>query len=255
MALEIVQYGALKDNYNYLLRDGETGTVAVIDPSEAAPTVRELEARGWPLHMILNTHHHWDHTDGNAELKVRYGAEVYGYAGDAARIAGLDHPVQEGDTVLVGNAQAAVLFVPGHTSGHIAFHFAKDKALFCGDTLFLMGCGRLFEGTPQQMHHSLQKLAALPDDTQVYCGHEYTSVNGKFSQSVDPNNAALKERMNTVRRLRAKKQPTVPAPLGLEKATNPFLRPDDTGIRQHLGMEGAPAVEVFARIRDLKDRF
>lgn len=255
MGLEIIQYRALADNYNYLLRDGETGQTAIVDPSEAAPAISELDQRGWKLNAIFATHHHPDHTGGNLELKRHYNCAVFGYKGDAPRIPGIDHEVQEWDRVKLGKSEARVFFVPGHTTGHIAYYFADDHALFCGDTLFSMGCGRLFEGTPEQMWHSLSKLAGLPGETRVFCGHEYTQANGEFTQSIDPDNPAVHARMAEVRALRARGEPSVPSTMEVEKQTNPFLRVDDPEIRAHLDMEHADNVAVFARIREMKDRF
>lgn len=255
MPLEIVQIPALSDNYNYLLHDHESGKTAAVDPSEAAPTLHALQQRGWRLDMILNTHHHGDHVGGNRALQQQFDCEIYGYGPDAARIPGITHRLEEGDTVSVGAATAEVLFVPGHTLGHIAYHFAAEQALFCGDTLFSMGCGRLFEGTPTQMYSSLHRLAALPEGTRVYCAHEYTESNGRFALTLEPRNAALRQRMNTVQALRARGEPTVPSTMGEERATNPFLRSDAEEIRATLHMVDAEAVDVFAEIRRRKDVF
>lgn len=255
MALEIVQVPARADNYIYLLHDAASNKTTVVDPADADPVKAELQRRGWGLDYILNTHHHNDHTGGNLALKRDYGCEIYGYGADATRIAGIDHRLKDGEQVRVGESQAQVLFVPGHTLGHIAYYFAQDKALFCGDTLFSLGCGRLFEGTPQQMHESLQKFAALPDDTRVYCAHEYTQSNGAFALTIEPHNPALCQRMGEVAALRAQGKPTVPSRLGQEKAANPFLRTDSPEIRQKLAMPHASAVEVFAEIRHRKDVF
>lgn len=255
MALEIVQFPALSDNYNYLLHDTATGKTAVVDPSEAAPALAALEQRGWGLDVILCTHHHGDHVGGNPELQQRFGCAIHGFEPDAERIPGITHHVREGDTVALGESHARVLFVPGHTRGHIAYHFAHDKALFCGDTLFTMGCGRLFEGTPEQMQASLRELAQLPPDTRVYCGHEYTENNGRFALTLEPHNPHLRQRMAEVCAARERGEPTVPSMLVEELDTNPFLRTDSEEIRATLGLEQADAVEVFAEIRRRKDNF
>lgn len=255
MPLDIIQIPALADNYIYLLRCAETGATAVVDPSEAAPVQAELERRGWSLDAILNTHHHHDHTGGNLALKAAYGCTVTGFGPDAARIAGIDTQVQDGDAVQVGNAQARVIFVAGHTLGHIVYYFSAEKALFCADTLFSLGCGRLFEGTAQQMYDSLQKLAALPDGTRVFCAHEYTEANGAFALTLEPKNTELRQRVTEVKALRVRGEPTVPSLLGQEKRANPFLRADSPEIRATLAMPHASAVEVFAEIRRRKDRF
>lgn len=255
MALRIVQFPALNDNYNYLLHDEASGVTAAVDPSEAAPTVQALRRNGWSLDIILNTHHHHDHVGGNRDLQAAYGCEIIGFEGDAGRIPAITQLVKAGDGVQVGESRAEVFFVPGHTSGHIAYYFSEDAALFCGDTMFAMGCGRLFEGTPAQMHDSLQQLAQLPSDTRIYCAHEYTEANGRFALTVEPQNVDLRQRMVNVKALRARNEPTVPSQLGEELATNPFLRTDSAAIRETLQMRDADAVEVFAEIRRRKDRF
>lgn len=255
--LEIVQIdvqNALK-NYVYLIRDPQTEAVAVVDPTEAGMVLAALEQRGWRLTHILSTHHHNDHTAGNLPLKDRTGCLIVGPRADAARIPGIDVVVADGETVTFGARQARVFDVPGHTRGHIAYHFADDAALFCGDTLFSLGCGRMFEGTPEQFWSSLLKLRALPDDTMVYCAHEYTESNLRFALSVDPDNPALQTRGRTVEALRAEGQPTVPSRLGEEKAANPFLRADDPALQAALGLSGAPPERVFAEVRARKDSF
>lgn len=255
MALRIVQFPALNDNYNYLLHDEATGVTAAVDPSEAAPTVEALQKHGWTLDIILNTHHHHDHVGGNRDLQAAYGCEVIGYVGDAGRIPAITQQVKAGEVVQVGESKAHVFFVPGHTSGHIAYYFAEDAALFCGDTMFAMGCGRLFEGTPAQMHDSLQQLAQLPHDTRIYCAHEYTEANGRFALTLEPKSADLRQRMVDVKAQRARNEPTVPSLLCDELATNPFLRTDSAEIRHSLQMQDANATDVFAEIRRRKDRF
>lgn len=236
--MEIKLIPLLKDNYACLLQD-DSGKVAVVDPSEAAPVKAVLEEYGLKLDYILNTHHHGDHTGGNQELKAAYGCKVVGPAADARRIAGLDFGLKDGDIFELGESAARIIETPGHTSGHICFYFESDKALFCGDTLFSMGCGRLFEGTAAQMWHSLCKIMALPDETMIYCGHEYTLANGAFCLKIEPENPELQKRMEEVRRLRAKGLPTIPVTLAQEKDTNVFLR--------------AGSAERFAEIRAAKD--
>lgn len=255
MKLEVHMFPCLSDNYGYLVHDPATGMTATIDTPEAAAIDAALTERGWRLTHILNTHHHFDHAGGNEALKAKWHCTVVGAANDAERIPGIDVRVADGDQVQLGSATATVLEVPGHTSGHIAYYFADAGVVFVGDTLFALGCGRLFEGTPAQMWNSLQKLMALPDDTVVYCAHEYTQSNAAFALSVEPGNQALVARADEVARLRAHGKPTVPSTIGLEKATNPFLRARSGELQQHLGLVGAAAVDVFAETRRRKDHF
>lgn len=254
-ALEIIQIPVLSDNYVYLLRDPVTDTVGVVDPAVAQPVLDQLEAQGWQLDFILNTHHHNDHVGGNKALKDRTGCKIVGPKADAARIPGIDLALADGDVFDFGSRQATIFDVPGHTRGHIAFWFADDLALFCGDTLFALGCGRLFEGTPEQMWHSLSKFRNLPGDTRVYCAHEYTEANARFALSVDPENQALQDRFQDILARRAKDQPTVPSRLGDETKTNPFLRADDPILAANVGRGGEDAVSVFAEVRRRKDQF
>jgi hydroxyacylglutathione hydrolase len=245
----------LSDNYAYLVHEPATNSVAIVDPSEAAPVFAALDRHKLKLTHILNTHHHFDHTGGNLDLKEKTGARVVGPRADRERIPGIDEEVGEGDTWALGSAKAKIFDIPAHTKGHIAFWFEADKAVFTGDTMFAMGCGRLFEGTPAQMWSSLSKLAALPPDTRVFCGHEYTLSNGKFAVTLEPNNIALKKRMGEVTALRAESKPTIPSTIGLERETNPFLRPNSAELRKSLGLENADVVEVFAETRRRKDTF
>jgi len=254
-ALEIVLVPALSDNYVYLLHDAQSGATAVVDPGEAGPVEAALAARGWKLTQIVNTHHHHDHTGGNAALKAKHGAQLIGPRAETARIADMDLTVGAGDRVEIAGHTAVVYETPGHTTGHIAFHIADSDALFCGDTLFAVGCGRMFEGTPAQFWASLSTLRALPGATRVYCGHEYTQSNARFALSVDAGNTRLKARAAEIDRLRAAGRPTVPSTLAEERATNPFLRADDPAMAESLGMAGADPAAVFAEIRRRKDAF
>jgi hydroxyacylglutathione hydrolase len=239
--VEIVRIPALSDNYIWLVHDSLSGETVVIDPAEAAPVLAEAEARGWPIGQIWNTHWHPDHTGGNAEIKAATGCTVTGPTGEAARIPTLDRQVAEGDTVHIGAHEAQVMEVPAHTAGHIAYHLAEDSILFPGDTLFAMGCGRLFEGDAAQMHSNLQRFAALPPETLVYCAHEYTLGNARFALTVEPDNAALRQRAAAVEAARAAGEATVPTTIALERDTNPFMR--------------AASAQALAELRLAKDNF
>ncbi len=254
-ALQIHQIPCLQDNYGYLVHDPEAGLTASIDTPDAAAIQQALADRGWHLDYILNTHHHADHAGGNLVLKAKTGCVIVGSRGDAARIPGIDILVSEGDHFALGTHRARILETSGHTVGHICYVFDDDRVAFVGDTLFSMGCGRLFEGTPAQMWNSLQKLMDLPDDMRVYCAHEYTASNGRFAVTIEPRNAALAARVAEVAALRAASRPTVPSTIGLEKATNPFLRPGSPELRQTLGMHTAPDADVLGETRRRKDRF
>ena len=249
--LDIVIVPCLKDNYAYLLHRGDC--TAVIDPAEAEPVEAALKARGWHLSHILNTHHHWDHSGGNRQLKEAYGAEVVGPEADRSRIPAIDTGVGEAEGWQFAGQAVRVLEVPAHTRGAVAYGFGD--AVFTGDTLFALGCGRLFEGSAETMVHSLAKLAALPGDTLVYCGHEYTLSNARFAMTLEPGNAALQARFKDVEAHRAAGKFTVPSTIALEKATNPFLRTGSREIRTHIGMSEADDVAVFAEIRRRKDVF
>lgn len=248
---------ALKDNYIFFLEDEATGLCACVDPGEAKPVIDYIEKNGKKLDYILNTHHHWDHTNGNKKLKKKYDAKIVAFKGDAQRIEGVDVEVEEGSHFHIGEAHADILEVPGHTSGHIAFHFPASLALFCGDTLFSLGCGRLFEGTPAQMWDSLKKLRDLPDNTQIYCGHEYTYDNGGFCLTIERENNALHRRLMGVKRLRDAGKPTVPSLMGIEKQTNVFLRADHFDLIKELPFTAGAEdpVRVFTYLRELKDAF
>ncbi|WP_207456564.1 hydroxyacylglutathione hydrolase [Azospirillum sp. SYSU D00513] len=246
---------ALSDNYVYLISDPASGAVGVVDPGEAEPVLAALDRLGLKLTHILNTHHHGDHIGGNQTLKQRFGATLIGPRAESARIPDMDATVGEGDSVRFGSQTARVFETPGHTSGHIAFWFETAGALFSGDTLFALGCGRLFEGTPTQMWTSLFKLRALPGATRVYCGHEYTLSNARFAVTVDPENRELHARVARVEAQRARGEPTVPSTLEEEVRTNPFLRADQPSVQAAVGMSGAAPTEVFAEIRRRKDVF
>jgi hydroxyacylglutathione hydrolase len=222
--VEIVPIPALTDNYVWLVHEPRSGETMVVDPSVAEPVLAEAEARGWRIGQIWNTHWHPDHTGGNQAIKEATGCAITGPAAEAARIPTLDRGVAEGDKVTLGGLTAEVMEVPAHTAGHIAFHLPSEELIFVGDTLFAMGCGRLFEGTAEQMHSNLQRLSRLSPETRVYCAHEYTLSNGRFAISVEPNNEALRRRLAEVEAARAAGEATVPTTIGLERATNPFMR-------------------------------
>jgi len=253
--LIILQLPALNDNYIYLLHDPVSGETAVVDPAVAGPVLNVLEQKGWRLTTILNTHHHSDHVGGNLELKQLTGCTIIAPLSDQNRIPGIDRGVVDGDVITLGKHTARVISTPGHTSGHVVYHFAGDNTLFCGDTLFVMGCGRLFEGTAEQMWHSLQKLKALPASTQIYCAHEYTQANGRFALTVEPDNRELQQRMELINQLRANHLPTVPSTMEQELATNPFFREDSLALQETIKRVGKNPVEVFAEVRRLKDCF
>ena len=240
MPIEIVRVPVLSDNYAWLIHDAETGETVAVDPGEAAPLLDEAARRGWTVGQVWTTHWHPDHTGGNAEMKAA-GARITGPAAEAARIPTLDVTVAEGDEVRIGDHVATVMTVPGHTAGHIAFHFADERAIFTGDTLFAMGCGRLFEGDAADMFANMQRYAALPDETMVYCGHEYTQSNGRYALVAEPGNAAIAARMIEVDAARARGEATVPTSIGQERATNPFLR--------------ASSAEQLGAFRRAKDSF
>jgi len=253
--IEIHQVPVLRDNFVYLLREPKSKCVGIVDPAVAGPVMDEAKLLGWRVTHILNTHHHNDHTGGNLEIKERTGCTIVGPQHDRDRIPGIDLEVKDSDIYKFGNEEVQIFFVPGHTRGHIAYWFKASNALFCGDTLFSIGCGRLFEGTPDQMWKSLSKLRTLPPQTRIYCAHEYTEANIRFAVSIDPNNQALRKREKQVTKLRSQMLPTVPSTLGMELAANPFLRADQPGLQEAMGMLGADPVEVFAEVRHRKDVF
>lgn len=239
MALEIVRIPVLSDNYVWLVHEPVSGETMVVDPAVAPPVLAEAEVRGWKINHIWNTHWHPDHTGGNAEIKDATGCIITGPAAEFARIPTLGVQVKGGDVVKLGDVEAKVIDVPAHTAGHIAYHFTADKAAFVGDTLFAMGCGRLFEGTAAQMYSNMRKLEALGDDTAIYCAHEYTLSNGRFALTIEPGNLDLIERVNEITAMRERGEATVPTNIRLERATNPFMR--------------AKSVEELAQRRAAKD--
>lgn len=255
MPLEIVTIPCLSDNYAFLAHDRASGETALVDAPQAGPVLTELDARGWTLSHVLLTHHHWDHVDGLGDILAKHPAKVIGAAADAHRLPALDSQVRDGDSFEFGGETVHVMDVSGHTVGHIAFHMPASAVLFTADSLMALGCGRLFEGTPDQMWASLCKMAALPPETSICSGHEYTQSNGAFAVTVDPENSDLLDRVADIAQARAAGRPTVPSSLALELATNPFLRAAEPGIAANLNMSGADPAAVFAEIRSRKDNF
>jgi hydroxyacylglutathione hydrolase len=254
MSAETHLFLCLQDNYGVLLHDPAGGATAAIDAPEASAIEAALADKGWRLTDILVTHHHADHTGGIAALKEHHRCRVVAPHGEASRIPLVDVTVREGQKVSVGSLEAQVYETPGHTAGHISYFFAPEKLAFVGDTLFSIGCGRVIEGTPEMMWQSLLKLRRLPDDTRVYCGHEYTQANIRFAKTIEPGNAALAAREKEVDKLRAERKPTIPSTLGQEKAANPFLRADLPEVAKSVGLSGKPAWQVFGEIRERKNR-
>ncbi|MTI09469.1 hydroxyacylglutathione hydrolase [Curvivirga aplysinae] len=253
--LEIVQIPVWDDNYIYLVHEPNSKKTAVVDPAEAKPVLDEANKRGWQITHILNTHHHFDHVGGNEDIQKATGAIVAGAANDTRRIPGISITLADGDEFEFGQSKAKIFDTPGHTKGHIAYWFEDSQALFCGDTLFALGCGRLFEGSPEQMWDSLLKLRNLPTDTNVYCAHEYTSANADFAITIEPKNEDLKKRVEKIKQMRDLDMPTVPSKLKEEVKTNPFLRADDADIAAFLKLDGEDPATVFAEIRRRKDKF
>ncbi len=249
--MNITLIPALGDNYIYLISWENKGIV--IDPAEASPVLTEIQNKQITLRAILNTHHHSDHVGGNEQIKEQTNSPIIGP--DDRRIPGLDQVAKEGEAVSIDGITFQVLSVPGHTTSHIAFYLPEMKWLFSGDSLFAGGCGRIFEGTYEQMLTSLKKIATLPEDTQVFCGHEYTQNNLEFALSIEPNNPAIQQRLANVKQKRSQHQPTIPSTLAEELLTNPFLRSNDPALKQALGMENATELEVFTKVRQLKDSY
>lgn len=255
MPLDLVTIPCLSDNYAYLLHDPETGDTAVIDVPEAAPVLAALSERDWTLTDILITHHHHDHVGGVDALRKATGARVTGASADDHRLPLIDTAVAPGDTISLGAETAAILDAPGHTVGHIAYFFSSSGILCTGDSLMALGCGRLFEGTADQMWDTLTRFAELPGDTLVCSGHEYTQANARFAVTIEPENEDLQARVREVDAARAEGVPTVPVRLSVELATNPFLRAGDPAVKSALGLKDSPDAQVFAHIRGLKDAF
>tara|TARA_A100001011_G_scaffold359986_1_gene406928 strand:- start:118 stop:876 length:759 start_codon:yes stop_codon:yes gene_type:complete len=252
MKVEIIQ--CLSDNYSYLIFEKKTNTVSVVDPSDFGACDKIIK-KYKKLDYILNTHHHADHVDGNIQLKKKYNSKILGFEGDKKRIPGIDILLKENQNQIIGNLMFKVIFIPGHTKGHIAFYFEKEKIVFTGDTLFSLGCGRVFEGTHTDMLNSLNKLKILPPETKLYCGHEYTKKNLDFCLDYDPNNLSLKEKSIEINLKLKANLPTIPTTIGEELKTNIFLRYNDNVIKQALNLEDASDQEIFSKLRDLKDTF
>lgn len=255
MALAIEQFMCRTDNFGVLVHDQESGQTLVIDAPEEGPIIAAIERTGWKPSLLLITHHHQDHVQGNLALKERYGVKIVGPQSEKTKIPGIDETVREGDTLPFGNHRIEVVETPGHTAGHVSYRIPSENIAFTGDTLFAIGCGRLLECGPDVMFQSLTKIAGWPRETSVYCGHEYTLANARFALTVDPDNEALRRRVQKVEHLRASDTATLPTTIGDELDTNPFLRWADPSIRNQLGMEAASDAQVFAEIRKRKDNF
>jgi hydroxyacylglutathione hydrolase len=255
MPLDVHIIECLEDNYAYLLRCANSGRTVIIDTPDPGKILEEAGKIGWDIDEIWNTHHHWDHAGGNDKIREATGAKVVAAASEADKIGHVDRMVSHGDYLRVGENEAEVLDVGGHTSGHVAFYFGGADTVFTGDTLFNLGCGRMFEGDPEQFLTSLQRLKHLPGATSVYCGHEYTVKNGEFALTVDPDNTLLQAYVQMAKEKRARNEPTVPSTIRAERGANPFLRWDDPVLRSRLNMDEARDAEVFAELRRRKDAF
>jgi hydroxyacylglutathione hydrolase len=253
--MQVTPIKCLTDNYAYIINDNISKIVAVVDPSEASPIISFLNEKKLKLNYILNTHHHYDHIGGNVELKKKYQAKVVGFAGDNHRIPGIDITLKDNEKWTFGNSVVKILHIPGHTLGHICFFFEKEKLAFTGDTLFSLGCGRIFEGDHKQMLLSLNKIKKLPKKTQIYCGHEYTYKNAEFCMKYDFNNVDLKKKFDVIKKLRLENLPTVPTSLEDELKSNIFLRCDENDLKIKLNMKNQEDFKVFKKVRDLKDLF
>ena len=253
--MQVIPIPCLTDNYAYIIKDNNTKLIGVVDPSEASPINTFLKKENLKLNYILNTHHHYDHIGGNLELKKKYNAKVVGFVNDKHRIPGIDIAVKDNEKWLFGKSTVKILHIPGHTLGHICFFFEKERIAFTGDTLFSLGCGKIFEGDHKQMLDSLNKIKKLPKDTQIYCGHEYTSKNAEFCMKYDSNNISLKKKFEKIKKLRLKNLPTIPSSLEEELKSNIFLRCDQKELKIKLNMKNQEDLEVFKKVRDLKDSF
>ena len=253
--MQIIPIPCLTDNYAYIINDKNSKTVGVVDPSEAKPIISFLNQKNLKLNYILNTHHHFDHIGGNIELKKLYNAKIVGFVGDKHRIPGIDITLKDNEKWQYKNLEVKILHIPGHTLGHICFFFEKEKLAFTGDTLFSLGCGRIFEGSHNQMLKSLNRIKKLPIDTMIYCGHEYTYKNAEFCMKYDRNNVDLKKKFEEVKKLRSNNLPTIPSSLGDELKSNIFLRCNQNDLKTKLNMKNQEDSKVFKMVRDLKDSF
>jgi len=253
MKIEIIS--CLNDNYSYLIHDEISNTVAIVDPSEFIPCDTIISKNYQKLDFILNTHHHYDHVGGNEELKKKYNSKVLGFENDKNRIPQIDTVLKDNQEFKIGTLNFTTIFIPGHTRGHVAFYFKKERVVFTGDTLFSLGCGRVFEGTYKQMFQSLNKLKNLPGETKVYCGHEYTFKNLEFCIKFNPNNDFLKKKKNDIKLSLKNKKPTIPSTIADEIKANIFFRVNDPDIKKAINLENSPDIEIFTKLRDLKDNF
>ena len=253
MIIDIIP--CLNDNYSYLFCDEETNNTIIVDPSEFSPCDKVINQKYKRLDYILNTHHHYDHVGGNEKLKNKYSAKIFGFSGDKERIPGIDKLLLDNQEFKIGNLNFTTLFIPGHTKGHIAFYLKKEKVIFTGDTLFSLGCGRVFEGTTEQMFNSLNRIKNLPEDTKIYCGHEYTEKNLEFCIKFNPNNKYLTTKKERVTKQIKNEKPTLPSTIADEIKTNIFLRYDDIDVKKQLNLKEASDLEIFTKLRDLKDNF
>tara|TARA_B110000438_G_scaffold285050_1_gene314736 strand:- start:724 stop:1485 length:762 start_codon:yes stop_codon:yes gene_type:complete len=253
--MQVIPIPCLNDNYAYILHDEKEKVVGVVDPSEALPIIEFLTKKNLKLNYILNTHHHFDHIGGNIELKKRYEAKVVGFEGDKHRIPGIDIVLKDNEKWIFGSSKIKILHIPGHTLGHICFFFENEKIAFTGDTLFSLGCGRIFEGDHKQMLSSLNKIKNFPEDTKIYCGHEYTQKNAEFCIKYDGDNLSLRKQFEKIKNLRSKNLPTIPAILKDELNANIFLRCNQSDLKNKLNMKNCEDWELFKKVRDFKDQF